>query len=311
MVRIVFFGTPGFSAKILKELVQAGHQIVAIVTKPDKPKGRSLHLQPPYVKIEAERLLPKVSIFQPAKCSTPEMVDTLKTFQADLFVVVAFGEIISQAILDIPKLGCINVHASLLPKYRGAAPMQHALLNGEKETGISIIKMVRKMDAGDILYSEKLAIDQNMNLGQLDKKLCELGAKCILKAIELIQTDQVEPIVQDEQQATYANKIGPDECLINWLRTAQDIHNQIRALSPHPGAYCYIIVRGEKRRLKVLSSEVISDEKHLPKTILLSKNTIDIACSTGILRLGAIQLEGKPILSSADFLKGTPQFLLA
>src|SRR5437588_1525223 len=154
-MKIIYFGTPLFAAKVLEELSRKGIDIAAIVTKPDKPQGRELKLQPPSVKLFAEKFLPGVPLFQPAKCSTPEFAEILRGFGADLFVVVAYGEIIKKEVLDIPRFGCINVHASLLPKYRGAAPIQRALMNGEKETGISIIQLVKEMDAGDVLSESK------------------------------------------------------------------------------------------------------------------------------------------------------------
>ncbi|HXF29776.1 MAG TPA: methionyl-tRNA formyltransferase, partial [Chlamydiales bacterium] len=161
-MKIVFFGTPDFAARHLEALHQAGLEIVAIVTKPDKPVGRSLKIQPVPVKVMAEKLMPQVPLFQPEKCSTPEFIEILKKYPADLFAVVAYGEIIKQAVIDLPKFGCINVHASLLPAYRGAAPMQRCLMDGQKETGISIIQLILKMDAGDVLHYEKVAIAENM-----------------------------------------------------------------------------------------------------------------------------------------------------
>ena len=310
-MKIVFFGTPDIAAKILSELVKTGHEVVGVVSKPDKPKGRSQRLEPPEVKVEALKSLPNIPIFQPVKCSTAETAESLRALQADIFVVVAFGEIISQEILNIPPLGCINIHASLLPKYRGAAPMQRALWHGESETGISIIKMVRKMDAGEVLYREALPIGINMTLGELESELCSLASKCLHKTLQAIENKTVVAVAQDEALVTFADKIDPQECLIDWSKTATEIHNQIRALSPHPGAYCYIMVRGEKKRLKILRSELVSEAAGPGKTITTSKNGIEVACSKGVIRLITIQLEGKPIMASSDFLKGTPQFLLA
>jgi methionyl-tRNA formyltransferase len=310
-VKIVFFGTPRFAAQILSDCIAAGYTIVGVVTKPDKPKGRALRVESSEVKLEAEKLLPGVPCYQPLKCSSLEMAAILKELDADLFVVVAFGEIISQAILDIPRLGCINIHASLLPKYRGAAPIQRVLLAGEKETGISIIRMVRKMDAGEILYSEKIAINPNTTFGELEQELCKLATTCLFKAIGLIETNNVALEIQDESLVTFADKIGPAECFIDWTQTAQTIHNQVRALSPHPGAFTFVLIRGERKRLKVLRTEVVSEATLNPKSTLISKTAIIVGCTEGALSLQTIQLEGKPAMAVSDFLKGTPQLEFA
>ncbi len=305
-MKIVFFGTPGFAAAILKAIVHHGVQVVGIVTKPDTAKGRSSKLIAPEVKLEAERLGLRVPIFQPLKCSTDEMTSALKDLGADLFVVVAFGEIISQKILDIPPLGCINIHGSLLPKYRGAAPMQRALIQGEKETGITIIRMVKKMDAGDMLATSRVPIDLNMTLGELEEQMITAAEKCLIESLKAIADGSVKDVPQDEMQVTFAPKIDPAECLIDWQKPALVIHNQIRGLSPHPGAFCYIIVRGEKKRMKILRSEVVSQECMHPKTIMQSKATLDIACLEGVIRLLSVQLEGRPVMTAAQFIAGNP-----
>ena len=309
-MRIIFFGTPEFAATILQELVKANANIVAVVSKPDKPQGRSLKIQSSSVKEMAQKLLPEIPIFQPLKCSTPENIEILKALNPDLFVVVAYGEIISQALLDVPSWGCINVHASLLPAYRGAAPIQHSLMNGDSKTGISIIRMVRQLDAGDILHAETITIPAEADFGWLEKELRLVGARAALKAISDIEHDAVTLTPQDSEKVTFANKITQKECCIDWNRPAVEIHNRVRAVSPTPGAWCEILLRGQKKRLKVLKAQVFPTP--LPDTMFsgmfLQEHPGDfmVSCGSGVLRLLLVQLEGKPPMPAQEFLKGYP-----
>lgn len=296
-MRVVYFGTPEFAAEILEVLVKAKVELVALVTKPDTPQGRSLKITPPAAALRAKSLGLQIPILQPEKCSTPEMIETLKAFQADLFVVVAYGEIVSQALLDVPRFGAINVHASLLPLYRGAAPIQRVLFNGEKETGISIIRLVRKMDAGDVLYEEKLTILPEMDAGSLENALCTLGAKCLLKVIADFTQGSVTAVPQDHAKATFAEKITAADCQLDFTKPAIVLQNQIRALSPAPGAWCQVLVRNEKKRLKVYQAELVATQE---------RNSLTVPCQEGFLKLKTIQLEGKPKMSADEFLKGIP-----
>ncbi|MDB6081012.1 MAG: Methionyl-tRNA formyltransferase [Chlamydiia bacterium] len=306
-MKIVFFGTPEFAAKHLEMLLDVGVSVVAVVTKPDRPQGRSLKVQPTPVKMISQNRVPHVPIFQPEKCSSPEFVEILKGFQADLYVVVAYGEIIKQTVLDLPRLGCINVHASLLPYYRGAAPIQRVLMNGEPETGITIIQLVLKMDAGDMISREKLPITPNMTFPELEDVLCQLGCTSLLKVIRDFEQGRVTRVPQDHTLATFAEKILPEECLIDWVKPAKQIHNLIRAVTPSPGAWCYTMVRGQKKRLKVLRSFYEPDVKGVAGTLIQkSKDSLIVACGQGGVVLQEIQLEGKQAMSVADLLKGIP-----
>ena len=296
-MKIVFFGTPAFAASILEALVKRGHDIVAIVTKPDKPQGRSLHMSPPEVKRLAAKILPSIPLFQPEKCSRPEFIEILKNIPADLYVVVAYGEIISQSVLDLPKFGCINVHGSILPKYRGAAPIQRAIMNGEKETGISIIRMVKKMDAGNVLTMEKCSISDEMTFGSLELLLREKAVVALLRAIDQIAAGKTEEITQDESQVTFANKITPEECQINWQMSAISLHNLVRGANPYPGAWCEVQIRNEAKRMKVWKTQVLPE---LPG----SDSQLVMTTGDGILELLEVQLEGKPRQSARDFLNG-------
>lgn len=297
-MKIVFFGTPDVSAHHLEALVHSPHDVVAIVTKPDRPKGRSLKLVPPEVKTLRDSRFPQIPLFQPEKCSTPEMIEILRTFDADIFVVVSYGEILSQDILDLPRFGAINVHFSLLPKLRGAAPMQRALMQGEEESGISIIRLVKKMDAGDILSMKKMAIDPDMDCGMLQEALTAIGVQCLLGVLNDFEQGKVVAKAQDHARATFAEKITSEECHIDWKRAAYELHNLIRALSPHPGAWCDVLVRGEKRRLKVFQSELASESTH-PHPLI-------VPCGQGRLSLKVVQLEGKPKMAAEEFVKGIP-----
>lgn len=297
-MKVVFFGTPDVAAHHLEALKDSQYQIVGIVTKPDRPQGRALKLMPPAVKVTASKLFSDVPLFQPEKCSTEEMIETLKSLGADLFVVVSYGEILSQALLDAAPFGAINVHFSLLPKLRGASPMVRSLMQGDLETGISIIRLVRKMDAGDVLGVEKMTIPPEMNVGVLEEHLTKLGIKCLLKVLADFENNQVIATPQDHAEATFAEKITPEECHIHWERPANELHNLIRALSPYPGAWCEVFIRGEKRRLKVFQAEVVQDSN--------MQQALIVPCQESYLRLKVIQVEGKPKMPVEEFLKGTP-----
>ncbi|HPE85149.1 MAG: methionyl-tRNA formyltransferase [Chlamydiia bacterium] len=301
-MRVVFFGTPTYAEHILSYLIDSKIEIVAIVTRPDKPKGRARKMQSPPVKLLAQKLLPNVPIFQPSKASTPEFTQTLQEIKADLFVVVAYGEIIKQFLLDIPPLGCINVHFSLLPRWRGAAPMQHALLAGDKETGVSIIRMVLAMDAGDILGQEKIAIPESMTCGELAQKLCQIAGPLLVQVIKELKDNKTHPVQQDPRFITMAPKITPESARIDWDQNAADIHNKIRALNPHPGAWCEVEVGGQIKRLKILRSEI-----HLANLNQYSKEGWFKACGHGTLKLLEVQLEGKRAMSTKEFISGVSQ----
>ncbi len=298
-MRVVFFGTPEFAATVLQAIFSEC-EIVAIVTRPDTPQGRSQKLQPPAVKQKATEILPHIPLLQPLKCSTPEQIEILKSYDADLFIVVAYGEILSQALLDVPKLGCINLHASLLPYYRGAAPIQRCLMAGEKETGVSIIRMVRKMDAGDVLHMEKMTVPSDMTGGELEQALSVIGSRALIKVIHDFQSDQIVSEEQEHAKATFADKLTTADGHIDWSRPANEIYNRIRALSPTPGAWCEVLFRGQKRRLKILRATLDSQ----------GSITISVPCGDGTLHILQLQLEGKAVMSAADFLRGVDRSLL-
>jgi len=236
-MNIVFFGSSQFAVQSLEALVKAGHTISLVVTRPDKPKGRRLFIHPTEVALKAKAL--GLAIFQPDNPNTPEALEWLKKTPADLYVVASYGHILNQDILNLPRLMALNIHASLLPKYRGAAPIHWAIIKGEKETGISIIKMIPRMDAGDILLEKKINIENTDTAQSLSEKLEALASEAILEAVKLLEDKQLTFIKQDETQVTYAPKLQKEHCLINWNNDATTIAHQIRGLSPSPAAYTY------------------------------------------------------------------------
>lgn len=304
-MKIIFFGTPLFAANVLSFLVENHIQIQAIVTKPDRPQGRSGKPTYSAVKKRAEELNLTIPLFQPEKASDPIFAKELQSFQADLFVVVAYGEIIKKNLLEMPSLGCINLHASLLPKYRGAAPMQFALLNGDQETGVTIMEMAEKMDAGAIISQAVVPIPVDMNLAELEAELCLVGSNKLLEIIKKFEKGKVEKTPQDHTKATYVKKIDPSMAEMDWKASAQTLHNRIRAFSPKPGAWCMIRVGEKTRRLKILKSSICQDQKGTPgETLVFDRQTWVVACGEKALQILEVQLEGKKRMVIEDFLRG-------
>lgn len=290
-MRTVFFGTPKIAAEMLSHLIVEGVDVVAVVSKPDKPKGRSSKLVPTPVKCVAEER--GIPLFQPEKASAPEFADTLKGFDADLFIVVAYGEIIKQHLLDMPKIGCINVHASLLPKYRGAAPIQRCIMAGERESGITIMHMVKKMDAGDIVLQKRVGIGPEMTAGELMEALTELGKEALTETLALAKAGPLPATAQDSEKVTMAPKLELEDGQLVWERSAEELHNQIRGVTPSPGAWCFVTIRGEKKRLKILKARVATSQEGWV-----------IPCGAGSLELLEVQLEGKRRMEAGEFLRG-------
>lgn len=312
-MKIVFFGTPIFSAEVLEYLLERGVEIVAVISKPDKPKGRSRDPVPTPVKIIARKLCPQIPVYQPEIVSSPEFSEILKNLEADLFVVVAFGEIIKQNLLDMPSLGCINLHTSLLPKYRGAAPIQRCIIAGETESGVTIMHMVRKMDAGDMIETVKVPIGPETTFGELEQTLCDIGKQALLEVICKFMSGALAGIPQDNSLATLAPKIELEDCEIKWDQPAKKIHDLVRGVNPYPGAWCIIYIRGEPKRLKINRTRLVPYPFAPPGTILNLENphaNLLIATENQAIELLEIQLEGRKLMSSAEFTRGIPrQFL--
>ncbi len=305
VMKVIFFGTPDFAADILQALLQDSIEVLAVVTRPDRPKGRSGQPAPSAVKVVATAH--NLPLYQPGKCSAPEFVETLASYQADLFVVVAYGEIVKDSVLALPKLGCINVHASLLPKYRGAAPIHRAVIAGETKTGVSIMYMVREMDAGDVIKIAEVPIGPNATYGEIEHDLRHAGAQALLKVIRNLDKGIVERFPQDHSHVTFAKKIELEDCEIHWDRPATDIHNLVRGTNPFPGAWCHVTIHGETKRLKILRT-LIESGSGTPGTLLsYGKDGIVIACSVGAIRLVEVKPEGKRAMKAEEMARGIPQ----
>ncbi len=301
-MNIVFFGTPQFAAKVLSYLIHNNVKIVAVVSKPDKPKGRSSKLVPTPIKEVA--LKEKIPIHQPEKASTDEFATILKSYRPDLFVVVAYGEIIRQHILDIPTKACINLHASLLPKLRGAAPIQRAIINGMDKTGISIMHMVKKMDAGDVIAQVECPILPNETRGELEEKLCDIGSKELLKVLHEFERDECQRSPQDETLVTMAPKIELEDCHIRWDRPSQDIHNLIRGVNPAPGAWSEVMIKDQKTRMKIFKSEISQFASETVGKAFSIDNELYISCDDRCLKIIELQPAGKRKMLASSWLLG-------
>lgn len=301
-MRIVFMGTPDFAVGALRAIVEAGHQVVAVVTQPDKPKGRSKELQ--ITPVKACALEYGIPVFQPVKIRLPEAVEQLRTYEADVFVVAAFGQILSEEILSMPRYGCINIHASLLPKYRGAGPIQWAVIDGEKETGITIMQMDKGIDTGDILLQKTVPIDTHETGESLFAKLEKTGAELIVEALPKIERGEIKPVRQQEEKASYAKMLDKSMGEINWQESAQKLDCLIRGLISWPGAYTHY--RG--KTLKIWMEEPAAgwaDAAYEPGTICeVAKDNFCVQTGEGALRIREVQLEGKKRMAVKDFLLG-------
>ena len=300
--RIIFMGTPVFAVPSLMALLQGPDEVVAVVTQPDRPSGRGKKNMPGPVKIAAQNA--GIPVLQPEKVRSPELVATLKAASPDILAVVAYGQILPQAVLDIPRIMPINVHGSLLPKYRGAAPIQWAILNGEKETGVSIMQMDAGMDTGPVLLEKTIPIGADETAGGLMERLSVLGAEALMQAISMLKDNTAVPARQPEEGISYAPPVKPDAARIDWTRPAKDIHCLIRAFDPKPGAYTSL--GGE--RLKLFRPGVMDGcENALTGTVMKAdENGIAIATGDGCLLIHELFLAGKKRLPAAEFLRGRP-----
>ncbi len=302
MIRIVFMGTPAFATDSLAALCawQEG-EVVAVFSQPDRPQGRGRKLTPTPVKAYA--LAKGLPVYQPVKIKEASSVELLRSLHPDLIVVTAFGQILSQEILDIPPLGCVNVHASLLPKYRGAAPIQYAIMKGEKESGVTIMKMDKGMDTGDILAQETVPIDEKMSGGELSAALQAAGARLLIPTLEALVRGTAVPRPQEHAAATYAGLLTREMEKLDWSKKAAELRDLIRAFDPEPGAYT-ILPSGKK--LKVFAGRIAEKTEALCGTITaVGKKEFQVACGDGVaLALTLVQPEGKKPMPAAVFLNG-------
>lgn len=301
-MKVVYMGTPDFAVPPLRALVKAGYEVVAAVTQPDKPKGRSKTLLPPPVKEEALKY--NIPVYQPLKVREPEFMETLKNLAPDVIVVAAFGQIIPKAILDLPEFGCLNIHASLLPKYRGAAPIQQAVINGDKEAGVTIMKMGTGLDTGDMISRASVLLAEDETGGSLFDRLSELGAELLINTLPSIfdRTAVYEP--QPEESPTpYAGMITKQMGLLDFQKDAETLERLIRGLNPWPSAYTYL--NGKTLKIWKAAVEKSGSEPEEPGTVIKAdKDGIHVVCGQDILILQEVQLEGKKRMDAAAFLRG-------
>ena len=299
-MRIIFMGTPDFSVGTLEALLNAGHEIVLAVTQPDKPKGRGKSVQAPPVKEAA--LAHGIEVYQPRRVRQPECVEYLKSFHPDLIAVVAFGQILPKEILDMPKYCCVNVHASLLPKYRGAAPIQWAVINGEKVSGVTTMRMDEGLDTGDMILKTEIVLDENETGGSLFDRLSEAGAQLCVKTVEEIEKGTAQYTPQDHEAATHTSMIKKQLGLIDWSRSAKQIECLIRGLNPWPSAYTML----DGKTLKIWRAQVEEENSSKPRGTVtaVEKGTISVQTGDGQLKLCEVQLEGKKRMQTDAFLRG-------
>lgn len=300
-MKIVFMGTPDFAVGALEALVKAGHEITLVVTQPDKAKGRSGQLQPPPVKECALKY--QIPVMQPRRIKTPEAIEELKGYPADVYIVAAFGQILSQEILDMPKFGCLNIHASLLPKYRGASPIQHVIIDGEEETGVTIMQMDAGVDTGDMLYKKSIPIARDDTYETLHDKLMVLGGEAIVEALPLLEAGELTPEKQEDSLSCHAPLISKKMGEIDFTTDAFVLDRLIRGMTPWPSAYT--IYKG--KQLKIWRAEAVSEDVSGilgGEIISVSKDCIKVACGTNVLCVYELQLEGKKRMSTHDFLLG-------
>ena len=299
-MKIIFMGTPDFAVGTLEAIIEAGHEVLLVVTQPDKPKGRSGALQFPPVKECA--VAHGIEVFQPTKIRLEENVEFLKKYDADIFVVAAFGQILPKSILDMPKYGCINVHASLLPKYRGAAPIQWAVINGDPVTGVTIQQMDIGVDTGDIIVTKELAISEDETGGGLFDKLAVVGAEACLEALTQIENGTATRTPQNHEEATHVSMISKEFGNIDWNKSAAEIERLIRGLNPWPSAYTKL----DGKTFKIWKAKVVdSTTEALPGSVIrVDKGVLEVQTGNGVLSLLEVQLEGKKRMEVDAFLRG-------
>ncbi len=296
-MRIIFAGTPDFAVPSLRMLLDSKHEVCAVHTQPDRPAGRGRKLQPSPVKELA--LSVEIPVFQPLSLKPEADLQQLRDFNPDLMVVVAYGMILPQAALDIPTLGCLNVHGSLLPRWRGAAPIQRALMAGDERTGVTIMRIIHKLDAGDMLHKEECMITAQDTSGDLYEKLAALGAVGLEKVLAQIESDTVQAEIQDESLVTYAEKLSKTEAELDWTQSAEQLGRIVKGLNPWPVAQT--LYKGQV--LRIWQAEpMVSDIKTDPGTIICTNKTLDVATKDGLLRLHEVQLPGGKRLPIQAFL---------
>jgi methionyl-tRNA formyltransferase len=304
-LRIIFMGTAELSCASLEKLArEKSFQLLAVVTQPDKPKGRDLKLTPSPVKVLAEKL--GLPVLQPAKARAEDFIATLRSLQPDLIVVVAYGQILPPAILELPRHGCVNVHTSLLPKYRGAAPIQRAIAEGNAETGVTIMQMDAGLDTGPMLAARRTPILSTDDSQTLHDRLAQLGAELLVETVPGYVTGKIVPQPQPAEGATYAAKIKKEDGQIDWQRPADEIWNRLRAFTPWPGAFTQLAGTDKPALLKIWRAEPVAQTGRAGEVLAADKTGIVVGCGQGCLRVLELQREGGKRLSAEQFLLGFP-----
>ena len=301
-MKILFMGTPDFALFSLKGLCENGYNVVGVVTQPDKPKGRGYALTPPPVKVYA--MEQNIPVYQPNSLRTEEFASLLEEINPDLIAVVAYGKILPKNVLDYPKYGCINVHGSLLPEYRGAAPMQMAIIDGKKVTGITTMFMAEGLDTGDMLLKAECEIAENDNFEIIHDRLGLLGAELLRKTIDGLEKGEITPIPQDHSKATHTSKILKEDCELDFSKDCDTVHNLIRGLSPIPLSFTHT---PDGKLLKVVESEICEREsvnEEIGKVISLENGKIRVLCANGSINILKVLPEGKGRMTAADFIRG-------
>ncbi|MGX6441996.1 methionyl-tRNA formyltransferase [Neobacillus sp. K501] len=301
MTKIVFMGTPDFSVPVLRKIIDDGFDVIGVVTQPDRPVGRKRVLTPPPVKVEA--LKHSIPVFQPEKIRQPEELEKILSLKPDLIVTAAFGQILPKELLQAPTYGCINVHASLLPELRGGAPIHYAIIQGKKKTGITIMYMVEKLDAGDILTQVEVPITEEDNVGTLHEKLSAAGSELLSKTLPQLLEGKLTPIPQNNEEATFAYNIKREQEKIDWTMTGEEIYNHIRGLNPWPVAFTLI----DGQVLKVWRSEKTAGTSEQDAGTILKLEADGITVSTGngtAIKITELQPSGKTKMTSEQFLRG-------
>jgi methionyl-tRNA formyltransferase len=300
-LRLIFMGTPDFAVPTLVEIVGRGHEVVAVYTRAAKPAGRGMEPKPTPVEREARRL--ELPVLTPTTLRTPEALAALKAHGADAAVVVAYGLILPKPILDVVPLGCFNLHASLLPRWRGAAPINRAIMAGDRETGVMVMKMEEGLDTGPIAMAERVPVPPDMTAGQIHDALARRGADLMVRALSAIERSSLTLTPQPTDGVTYAAKLTNAETRIDWSRPAQAVHDHIRGLSPFPGAWCELAIDGKPVRLKVLRTTVAAGSAP-PGTLI--DDALTVACREGAVRILELQRAGRQAMKAEDFLRGQP-----
>lgn len=302
-LNIIFAGTPDFAAQHLQALLDSEHHVIAVYTQPDKPAGRGKKLQASPVKQLAEKH--QIPVYQPKSLRKEEAQAELKALNADVMVVVAYGLILPQAVLEAPKYGCLNVHGSILPRWRGAAPIQRAIWAGDQQTGVTIMQMDVGLDTGDMLHKVTTPILPTETSASLYAKLAELAPPALLEVLNGLATQQFKPEKQDESLANYAEKLTKEEAKLDWTLSAAQLERNIRAFNPAPIAYLTVNVNGVEERVKIYQAQVLPHQEKTAGTLLnVSKNGIEIATAEGVLNITQLQPSGKKPMSIQDFLNG-------